>query len=177
MKDLLKVWAPALTLFFVVVFTSACQKETLTSLTSNDASALAAEDRGGGGDTMGHHHHPHHPPGGGGGHPHPHDSIHPPHDSIHPPHHPHDSIRPPHGGGHHPHDSIPGGGNGCNVPPTTITVAELPQAAQTWLGTNLPGVEILSVRKVTRRDCKVEYIVRAKGKPPVRFDADGNKIK
>lgn len=174
MKELLKVWAPALTLFFAVVFMSACQKESLTSLTTNDATALAADDRGGGGDSL---HHPH-GPGHGHGHP-PHDSIHPPHDSIHPPHDsihpPHDSIRPPHGGGHHPHDSIPGGG--CNVAPVTITVAELPQAAQTWLTDNLAGVEILSVRKVTRRDCSVEYIVRPKGKPPVRFDANGNKIK
>lgn len=168
MKDLLKVWAPALTLFFAVILVSACQKEALTSLTSNDATALAADDRGGGGDSLGHHH-PHHPHGGGH---HPHDSIHPPHDSIHPPH---DSIRPHHGGGHHPHDSIPGGG--CNVAPVSITVAELPQAAQTWLSTNLAGIEILSVRKVTRRDCTVEYIVRPKGKQPVRFDADGNKIK
>lgn len=178
MKDVMKVWAPALTLLFAVAFLPACQKELLDSTdTALASTTFGAEDRGGGGDSTGgprRHRHHGHPPHDSLGHP-PHDSLHPhPHDSLHP--HPFDSIRPPHGGGgHHPHDSIPGGG--CKTPPVSITVTDLPQAAQDWLKTNYPDATIQSVKKVTQRDCTVIYVVKIKDQQrPVRFDADGKKI-
>jgi len=170
-KHFFSVWAPALTLVLAVAFLPACQKETISSA-ADAALTFSAEDRGGDAGGLAEHRRRHH-----------HDLLRHPHDSLR--HHPHDSIyivhhgHHPHGldstftgGPHHPHDTI---GNGCNKPPVAITVTDLPAAAQAWLTANAAGAEIKSVLKVTRRDCKVEYIVRVKGRQPIVFDADGKK--
>jgi hypothetical protein len=160
----------------------ACQKDSnLLDVHSMDAVTDRDGEHGHGHGGGGHH---------GGGHPHPDslwhhgDSLHV--DSVH--HHGHhhgglDSLGHPHPdslfnhhGGHHPHDSLNNPGSGCHVPPVTITVTELPQLAQDWLSTNQPNAVIQRVRKVTRPDCKVFYMVKIEGSAPIRFDADGNKI-
>jgi hypothetical protein len=161
----------------------ACEKDNslldtaADTITNNAAGDRDSTHQGGGG--------PHH---GGGGHHQP--------DSLHQGggHHPHDSLftgNPHHldslhvhgdsthvhhgGGGQHPHDST-GPNGGCHVAPQSITVSELPPAAQDWLTANAAGATVKSVRKVTRPDCTVIYVVKTEGAAPYKFDADGNKI-
>jgi hypothetical protein len=178
LKHILQVWAPACTLAILVAFLPACQKETLQNA-ADAAIAFNAEDRGPGGDNGTAEHRRRRHRDSLGGHPlgdsirhcdsirrhHHHDSIRP-HwlDSVRH-HHPFDSIRP------HHHDTT----GVCIVPPVAITVADLPQAAKDWIAANAPAAEVVSVTKFTNRKCKVEYVVRFKGRAPVRFDADGKK--
>ncbi|MFN4255542.1 MAG: hypothetical protein ACK4Q5_11105 [Saprospiraceae bacterium] len=97
-------------------------------------------------------------------------------------------LAPPHGPGG-PHGPGNGPGNGPHNPngpghdgpcagtaPATITVADLPQAAQDWLTQNAASQTVSSVEKVTRPDCEVFYVVKFEQGRPVRFDANGKKI-
>lgn len=157
-----------------------CSKESISAtdvLTDNSTATLT--DRGGKGgqhgprwhhyldsthvDSIKHHYH---------------DSLHVHNDSLHIHHdslHVHnDSL---HNGGHHGNGGNHGnGGMGCHVPPSVITVADLPQAAQDWLTANLAGATIESVVRITKIDCKVTYTVKLADGTKVRFDADGKKL-
>ncbi len=155
-----------------------CQKDALSvSDYQLTGSELTAEDRGGGhghggghhGDSLNHDSTNHHL-----------DSIHHQHDStwVHHQDSIHNDTTGTHGGGHHGHhNGNPGSDStACHVPPATITVAELPQAAQDWLAANQSGATISSVTKFTNHNCKVSYRVKIDGVGVIRFDADGNKI-
>ncbi len=145
-----------------------CQKEQLQTVVSTELSDGFVVDRDS--PYVGHGHH--------GKKKHKNDSTHV-HDSTHVQdsthvHPPHDST---HIGGHHgnhPQDST---NVHCTASVETLTVADLPLAAQDYLTANHAGAVIVYVKKVTNSHCKVRYEVKIEGvQKRLRFDADGNKI-
>jgi hypothetical protein len=146
--------------FWAAIVAYSCQKETSPLVGETDYSSLSVGDRGGKGKG-------HHPKDSCK-----HDTTKHHHDTLkmdtikkHHGHH-HDSIKI-----HHPQDTT-----GCHVAPVKLTLVDLPQAAKDWIAANKAGIEILSVVKITKKDCSVYYHVRFKASAAVRFDVNGNKL-